>query len=456
MKKQILLTSILLGLVAVTVAAQEAAPPPPPPDPHAQLLRDVQRYGQQVRAENQQRLNDFMREKNRQQALLNNARAELAREDTRSNRLKNQFDSNERELEELSETLRIRVGDMGELFGVVRQVAGDSKGVVDDSLISAQFPNRGDVASRLAQIRGLPSISDLNDLRQLLLEEMVESGRVSRFYTDVAGADGTPSNTAVVRVGSFNAIVGDEFLKYTPKTRSLSILPRQPEGRYRSMAEDLFDAGPGDVVGMAIDPSRGALLNAIIDAPTAWERIQQGREVGFIIIFLGILGILISVERMMTLSSSGRKIHSQLNNSATADPNNALGRILSVYHDNKDIDTETLELKLDEAILKETPKLEKRQGFIKILAAVAPLLGLLGTVTGMIETFQQITLFGTGDPKLMAGGISQALVTTMLGLFVAIPLVLLHSFVASKSKTLIEILEEQSAGLIAAHSEKSL
>ncbi|MEE8528253.1 MAG: MotA/TolQ/ExbB proton channel family protein [Gammaproteobacteria bacterium] len=454
MKKQILLSSILLGLVAVTAAGQEAAPPPPP-DPHAQLLRDVQRYGQQVRAENQQRLNEFMRERNRQQALLNNALAELAREDARSNRLKNQFDTNERQLEELSETLRIRVGDMGELFGVVRQVAGDSKGVVDDSLISAQFPDRGDVASRLAQIRGLPSISDLNDLRQLLLEEMVESGRVSRFRTDVAGADGRPFSTEVVRVGSFNAIVDDEFLKYTQKTRSLSILPRQPEGRYRSMAEDLFDAGPGDVVGMAIDPSRGALLNAIIDAPTAWERIQQGREVGFIIIFLGILGILISVERMMTLSGSGRKIHSQLK-SATADPDNALGRILSVYHDNKDIDTETLELKLDEAILKETPKLEKRQGFIKILAAVAPLLGLLGTVTGMIETFQQITLFGTGDPKLMAGGISQALVTTMLGLFVAIPLVLLHSFVASKSKTLIEILEEQSAGLIAAHSEKSL
>ena len=455
MKKQILLTSVMLGLVAVTAAAQEATPPPPPPDPHAQLLRDVQRYGQQVRAENQQRLNEFMRERNRQQAMLNNARAELAREEARSNRLKNQFDTNERELEQLSETLRIRVGDMGELFGVVRQVAGDSKGVVDSSLISAQFPDRGDVASRLAQIRGLPSISDLNDLRQLLLEEMVESGRISRFRTDVAGADGQPINTFVVRVGSFNAIVDDEFLKYNESTRSLSILPRQPEGRYRNMAEDLFDAGPGEIVGMAVDPSRGALLSAIIDAPTAWERIQQGRQVGYIIIFLGILGILISVERMMTLSGSGRKIRSQLR-SGTPDPDNALGRILSVYHDNKDIDTETLELKLDEAILKETPALEKRQGFIKILAAVAPLLGLLGTVTGMIETFQQITLFGTGDPKLMAGGISQALVTTMLGLFVAIPLVLLHSFVASKSKILIEILEEQSAGLIAAHSEKSL
>lgn len=453
MKRQLFLTSIMLGLVAMSAAAQEAASPPP--DPHAQLLRDVQRYGQQVGAENQQRLNEFMRERNRQQALLNNARAELAREEARSNRLKNQFDTYERELEQLSETLRIRVGDMGELFGVVRQVAGDTKGVIDGSLISAQFPDRGDVASRLAQIKGLPSIADLNDLRQLLLQEMVESGRVSRFRLDIAGADGQPFNTDVVRVGSFNAIVGDEFLRYNQTTRSLSILPRQPESRYRSMADDLFDADPGEIVAMAVDPSRGALLSAIIDAPTAWERIQQGRQVGYIIIFLGILGILISVERMMTLSGSGRKIHATLR-SGTPDPDNALGRILSVFHDNKDIDTETLELKLDEAILKETPQLEKRQGFIKILAAVAPLLGLLGTVTGMIETFQMITLFGTGDPKLMAGGISQALVTTMLGLFVAIPLVLLHSFVASKSKILIEILEEQSAGLIAAHSEKGL
>ncbi len=456
MKNRTLLCGLIVGLTtSVAIAQETAAPPPPPPDPHAQLLRDARRYGQELRAENQQRLNDFRRDRNRQVALLNNAKAELAREEARSNRLKTAFDQNERELEQLSETLRIRVGDMGELFGVVRQVAGDSKGIIDASLISAQFPERGDVASRLAQIKGLPSISDLNDLRELLLTEMVESGRIPRFRTEIAAANGEPINAEVVRVGSFNVIYGDEFLRYNQTNRSLSILPRQPERRYRSMAEDLFDAAPGEQIAMAVDPSRGSLLSAIIDAPNAWERVQQGKLVGYIIIVLGILGILIAIERWMTLTTVGKKMRAQLRQKAP-DPGNALGRILSVYHDNKDIDTETLELKLDEAILKETPKLEKRQGFIKILAAVAPLLGLLGTVTGMIETFQMITLFGTGDPKLMAGGISQALVTTMLGLFVAIPLVLLHSFIASKSKTLIEILEEQSAGMIASHSERGL
>jgi biopolymer transport protein ExbB len=204
---------------------------------------------------------------------------------------------------------------------------------------------------------------------------------------------------------------------------------------------------------MAVDPSRGSLLGLLIQAPSLKERIDQGGVVGYVIIGLGLIGVLIAVWRYLSLTISGSKIRSQLK-SATPNAGNALGRILGVYHDNKDIDTETLELKLDEAILKEAPKLEKWQGSIKVLAAVAPLMGLLGTVVGMIATFQAITLFGTGDPKLMAGGISQALVTTVLGLVVAIPLVLLHSMVAGKSKGLIEILEEQSAGLIAKHSEE--
>ena len=204
-----------------------------------------------------------------------------------------------------------------------------------------------------------------------------------------------------------------------------------------------------------MDPLKGQLLVMEQFKPSLRERIDKGGIPGYTIIALGIVAALLSLERFITLSVTAAKVRAQTKD-ATPNNNNPLGRVLKVYHDNKDIDTETLELKLDEAILKETPKLEKRQGFIKILAAVAPLLGLLGTVTGMIETFQMITLFGTGDPKLMAGGISQALVTTMLGLFVAIPLVLLHSFIASKSKTLIEILEEQSAGMIASHSERGL
>lgn len=420
------------------------------------VLQKATEQASKLSRENAERVSRFERERNNQNALLRQARADLAAEERRSEQLKTAFDDNELLLEALEDQFRVSSGNLGEMFGVVRQVAGDVKGTVDASLISAQYPDRGAVAARLAQIKGLPSIEELNELRVLMLNEMVESGRIVRYPTQINEADGSALNAEVVRVGAYNLISGDRFLSYSWSSEGpeVAVLPRQPQARYQSMAEDLFDAAPGSgTVAMAVDPSFGSLLNLLIDAPTFQERIDQGGLVGYAIIALGLFGILIAIWRMMFLSGAGSKIRKQLK-SDVPDDNNALGRILSVYHQNKDIDTETLELKLDEAILKETPVFEKWQGLIKVFAAIAPLMGLLGTVVGMIATFQAITLFGTGDPKLMAGGISQALVTTVLGLVAAIPLVLLHSIVAAKSRTLVEILEEQSAGLIARHSEK--
>ncbi len=415
------------------------------------LLRAVRAEGQERSAENKARERRFVQARDQQRELLQQAKRALTEENTRSDRLKVSFDDNEKQLGELSEVLRVRVGNMGELFGVVRQVAGDSKGLIDDSLVSAQLKERSQLSNRLAQAKGLPSIDDLQDLYVMLLEEMAESGKVARFNTEMIDADGEARTGEVVRVGVFNTVSGDNFLRFDSETQSLQVLPRQPASRFRNLAGDLFNAREGHVA-MAVDPSRGAILGLLIQKPSLLETINQGGTVGYVIIFLGILGLAVSLERLLVLLTSGRKITSQLKDKASTG-DNALGRILKVYDDNRDVDTETLELKLDEAIMREAPKLEKRQGWIKVFAAVAPLLGLLGTVVGMIGTFQAITLFGTGDPKMMAGGISQALVTTVLGLVVAIPLVLLHSMVAGRSKSLVEILEEQSAGIIARHSE---
>ena len=189
--------------------------------------------------------------------------------------------------------------------------------------------------------------------------------------------------------------------------------------------------------------------------PTIEERVNQGGTPGYVIIALGIVALLLSLERFTTLSMVGAGVSKQAANPGTANTRNPLGRVLQVYHDNKDIESETLQLKLDEAILKEQPAIQARIAFIKIISMVAPLLGLLGTVIGMIVTFQAITLFGTGDPKTMAGGISQALITTVLGLTVAIPTVLLHSIVDSRAKSILHVLTEQSAGLVAEHAESA-
>lgn len=417
-----------------------------------ELLQAVRQQGQRTSAENRRREQEFLQQRNRQQELLASAKRSLAEAEARSERLKGQFDENEKALEELNETLRIRVGDMGELFGLVKQAAGETKGLIDTSLASAQYPERGEIASRLAQAQGLPSIGDLRELELLMLEEMAASGNVVRFPSEILSSAGEAEQADVVRVGLFNAISGDRYLNYLPEVNVLRVLPRQPDSRFTAMAEELFEAEEGNVR-MGVDPSRGALLSLVVQSPSLWERIQQGKEVGYVIILMGIVGMIIALWRLLYLFGVNSKIRSQLK-SEEPRPNNPLGRILSVYRDNRDVDTETLELKLDEAILRETPQLERWQGMIKVFAAVAPLLGLLGTVVGMINTFQQITLFGTGDPKLMAGGISQALVTTVLGLVVAIPLVFLHSLVAGRSRAMVEVLEEQSAGMIARHSEQ--
>jgi len=417
-----------------------------------QLLNEVKKARNEMSQENKEREARFQRERDNQRALLREIQAELAREEQRSNQLTAAFTENEQLLTEMSDNLQVQVGNFGELFGVVRQVAGDTVGIVKSSLISAQYPDRSDVAARLAQIKGLPSIEDLDALRILLFEEMVQSGEVSRFPATIVTADGRDEQVDVVRVGVHNLITGDRFLSYDTETGSIKELARQPQDRFRAAIDDLFVASPPAIVNSAVDPSRGSLLGLLIQAPSLPERIDQGGVVGYVIIGLGIIGLLIALWRLLFLSGVSAGMRKQLKTSEASEKN-PLGRILKVYDENRMNDTETLELKLDEAILREAPALEKWQGGIKVLAAVAPLLGLLGTVTGMIATFQAITLFGTGDPKLMAGGISQALVTTVLGLCVAIPLVLLHSWVAGRSRSLIEVLEEQTAGMIAQKAE---
>ena len=458
-----LIISFLLFIVTISVQLNAQEEQELPTDPViSEKLKNIQTLEQLLEITendrqasgviNDQREQTFLAARDRQKFLLEQAVARLDQEEKRSVRLQKQFEENEKTLEDIQETLRIRIGNFGELFGVVRQVAGETISIVKNSIVSLQFPNREKNLTGLAEARGIPSIEQMHDLRVELLREMSQSGQVQRFQKQVVLPGGSIVDAEIVRVGVFNAITENFFLQFVPDTQSLQVLARQPARRYQSMAEDLFALDTGYTT-MAVDPSRGQILSLLIQAPGLAERINQGGLVGYFIIFIGLLGLALSLWRLLVLRQDGQAINQQLTTDI-ASQDNALGRILSVHNEHDAMDTESLELKIDEAILKEVPKLEKYHSIIKVFAAVAPLLGLLGTVVGMIVTFQALTLFGTGDPKLMAGGISQALVTTMLGLIVAIPLVFLHSVLTSWSGTLIEVLEEQSAGLIARHAER--
>jgi len=427
----------------------------------AQTLQDLLRQVEQAATEeariDQQRLQEFRQQRAQQQQLLQEARAELQAQEQRSDRLNAEFDDNERQLAELSTTLNERMGNLGELFGVVRQVSGDMRSTLNDSMVSAQFPGRTALYVNLAERSDteLPSVEELRSMWAGMVREIAESGNVVEFNADVVNADGqVEENRNVVRVGVFNAVSDGKFLQWDSTDNVLLELPRQPAGRFQAMATDLQEAAPGTVQEMAVDFTRGDILAQVVRTPTLRERVRQAGPVGAVIIVIGIIGLLFALWKGVMLMIRGNAIKRQIKKSE-ADKSNALGRVLSVYEDSPNADVETLELKLDEAILRETAPLESGLPFIKVLYVVAPLLGLLGTVVGMIQTFQQITLFGTGDPRMMAGGISMALLTTVLGLVVAIPLTVIHSILQTRSRALIQVLEEQAAGIIARIAEQS-
>ena len=421
-----------------------------------ELLLKVQEEALYDSEENRARIAKFMAEKSTQDSVLQETLANLKVQEDRAVRLEKTFDENDVKLSELEDLKAERLGAFGELFGVVRGTASEMGAQIKESIISGELQGRSKTLTDLAKSKALPSNEELEMLWYHLLEEMNAQGEVKRFNGTIVDTDGNFSEEEVVRVGPWTAFDRKgNFLGYLPDDERYRVLGRQPQARFLDLGDNIVDGDKGDIVKGAIDPSRGAILSLLIQTPGLSERIGQGGVVGYIILGLLAVGLVLSIERIFRLTITARAVNAQAKDVDNPNDSNPLGRVLGAYHSNKSADVETLELKLDDAILKELPSLERGINFIKLLSSVAPLLGLLGTVTGMIVTFQAITLFGTGDPKLMAGGISQALVTTVLGLTAAIPLVLLHSVAQTRSRSIQQILDEQSAGLIAERAESN-
>lgn len=400
-----------------------------------------------------QREAEFMSARSDKQALLNKAKKELANQQARNTRLTKEYADNEITLAQKAVELDNAKGTLGEMFGVSRAAAANAYGTIATSIVSAEYPGRGEVLDVIANSKAIPELEQLEELWFALQTEMTQSGEISKFTTEVTNLDGSKSTEEVTRIGTFNLVSANGYLNYNDEVGQVQPLAKQPAGYIAGTASSFF----GETAGYSplyVDPSRGAILTLETRKKTLMEFYHEGKDVGYAITVLLIIGLIIAIERMIVLSAMSAKIRSQEKNLDQPNENNPLGRLLKVYFDNKSVDAETLELKLDEAILRETPKVDRGINLIKMFAAIAPLMGLLGTVIGMIMTFQTITLFGTGDPKIMAGNISLALVTTALGLICALPLILVHSIVASKSKSVLQKLDEQSAGLIAAIAEK--
>lgn len=464
-----ILSALALGsAVAVSSAAfaQDEVPVAPEPDLRAeaaenmQQLLDFVKEGRVTEAQaNRQREQRFASAKTDQQRLLNEAEAERAREERRSAQLEKTFADNELLIADKQDQLKKRLGALTELFGHLTAASGDLASNIEVSLVSAQYQDRElflkELINKMSTSDRLPSIEEIERVWYEMLREITETGNVVAFNTEVAAPNGERSNMDVVRVGAFNIIdTQGNYLKFD--NGNLSVLPRQPAGGYTGWASELANAS-GGMHKFGVDPtgpSGGSFLAAIIDSPTLEERWHQGGYVGYAITAVGIFAFLLAIFRVLVLTGVSSKVNKQLKSDKAMD-NNPLGRVLKIHEDNPSMDLETLELKMAEGVMRETPKLESGLTLLKIIAAVAPLMGLLGTVTGMIVTFQAITIFGAGDPKAMAGGISGALITTVLGLLVAIPTVLLHTLVNGRAQRVIHVLNEQATGIVAEHSEAS-
>jgi biopolymer transport protein ExbB len=424
------------------------------------LLALVKEGKTEEQAANDERENQFLANKNKQASILAAEKRELVRQEKIADTLEAEYKKNEEILRVKEDAYKKELGSLVELFGHLQSSAGEAAVQFSGSLTGAEYGQErvkflNDLTGKMSETTELPTIREIEGLWYQLTRELAASAQVVSFTTDVIDVDGVTSECSVTRVGLFNAVCDGKYLEYASSKGQYAFLPRQPAGRYTKTAKAIGNADIGDQVKFGVDPTGptgGSLLANLIQTPSLMERAQQGREVGYAIIAVGLIAVLFAFYKLYSLYMIGTAVRKQANQEA-ADISNPLGRVLKVGKENFEKDIDTLELKLAEAIMAERPAIDQGIGFIKIISVIAPLAGLLGTVTGMIVTFQMITLYGTGDPKLMAGGISQALVTTVLGLLVAIPTSLLHSFTQSSARGIISILEEQSTGILAERAE---
>ena len=462
MKKYLSILFVLSLTLSTFVVAQESEGDEAEISTVEALLQLVKEGKTKEQSANADREAKFMANKNEQAAILAAEKRELARQERIADQLEAEYKKNEEILRVKEEAYQKELGSLVELFGHLQSSAGEAAVQFSGSLTSPQYGlDRVDflnaLTSKMSETTELPTIREIEGLWYELQREMVASGQVVSFDTTVIDVDGESSTCNVTRVGLFNAVCDGKYLEYVASTGQYAFLPRQPAGRFTKTAKSVGNADVGEQVRFGIDPTGptgGSLLANLIQTPSLAERAAQGREVGYAIIFVGLIGIGLAFWKLWSLYVLGKAVRAQ-SGSKTLDVRNPLGRVLKVGEENFSKDIDTLELKLAEAIMAERPSIERGIGAVRIISVVAPLAGLLGTVTGMIVTFQMITLYGTGDPKLMAGGISQALVTTVLGLLVAIPTTLLHSFTASSAKGIISVLEEQSTGILAERAEGS-
>ena len=399
-----------------------------------ELLNQVQVNKSIYKNDDSKRIAEFLELVDERQLILNKTKTDLKNEQARNTRLELSFEKNEKELAELQERLQIKIGVLGELFGVARQFSGELFASTENGFTFYENPKRPDRLKEIGKIQ-VHNLSQLEELWLAYFGEIASSGEVKKVSTNVIDESGISSTGEIVRYGLFSAAHDGGYVTPSSELNGFKLLQRQPESSITRTLSKHYKAD--EYSSVAIDPTRGFLLSLYLDKASWFQRISQGKSIGYVIILIGLIGLAFSIWKIRTLAQKRTELDSD---------ESIIQEMIAKTKNNTSY--ESKENILDELILNYSANVEKGVSWIKFFAAVAPLLGLLGTVIGMIETFQAITLFGTGDPKQMAGGISQALVTTMLGLIVAAPLLGFYTFISDKVSSLIQVVEEKASYIL--------
>ena len=367
---------------------------------------------------------------------------------------------------ELSRELAEKSGDLKELTGHVRAAARDLLTLAENSPVSAEHPGRLETLRGYLNPGYFPGLKEIKNLVELYLEEISANGRVLKRRGLLVNRAGEEIEGEIVRLGGFTTLyrAGEEsgFLALGPASGRLLAISGEPPW---DMAGPLEDFIAGTSASAPVDISGGAALRQLSRRVGLWKHLESGGPLIYPILAVGLLGLLLALERFWFLQRVRANTDQTMNQvnkqvaqgdlegareTASRLKGRPTGNVLLAGLKLEGCSAEVVEGGLAEAMLRELPRLERFLTALKVLAAVAPLLGLLGTVTGMINTFHVITVFGTGDPRLMAGGISEALVTTQLGLAVAIPLLVIASLLSRKAQRITGDMEEKSVALSAA------
>ena len=425
---------LFLIITSISINAQDVEEEVDPNIERVEKIQDLINRVEENRDElskiDAKRIDDFIKKVADRRFLLSKAKQQLADEEARNKRLEELFEANEIKLAELETELNIKLGVLGELFGVARQMAGELQADSESAYNFSEHPNRSEALNEIGKIK-VHNLENLEDLWILHLNEINSSGEIKEIQANVINSDGVIEKDNLVRYGPFNMVKNKSFVKTDIANNAFSVLQKQPDRSLRRKFKSHYRSD--DYAVAPIDPTRGFLLSLYLDKPSTFERIAQGKLIGFIIVLIGLSGLIFAAYRYYTLYVYSKTISSNENS-------DVFNKIQSISDKSKDVDS--FERECDEVLLTVNGNLSWGVNWIKFLAAVAPLLGLLGTVIGMIETFQAITVFGTGDPKQMAGGISQALVTTMLGLIFAAPLLAMYTLLSEKVSEILQEIEE--------------